>query len=272
MGTMNLKTIEFASGLDVITQAINTFGAVIVPDLVEITSIDRVYNELRPHFDQFGSIQQNDFNGHQTQRLSKILERSHGSEALIGSERLLKIIDQILLPFCVNYQIGSTTGIEIHPGEKEQVLHTDDAIYPVSLPGMELQLSVMWALDDFTKLNGATRVVLGSHRWMEPKMIDKVKDEDIVQAVMPRGAALIYLGSVWHGGGANRSDRARMGMVNTYSLGWLRQEVNQYLTVSKKVVMNCSETVQRLMGYQGHGHYLGRYETDPDGYWFSKHQ
>lgn len=260
-----------SKGVDKIVEAVRANGAVIVPDLVAMETIESVHSELRTHFDKDGANQQNDFNGFRTRRISSILERSPTSGELIGSSRLLKIIDQILLPFCISYQIGSTTGIEIYPGEEAQSLHRDDAIYPLSLPGMELQVSVMWALDDFTQVNGATRVVLGSHRWNEPNMVDRINDSDISQAVMPKGSALLYLGSVWHGGGANRSDSPRMGIVNTYSLGWLRQEVNQYLSVSKEAVMGSSETVQRLMGYQGHGHFLGRYPDDPDGYWLKKH-
>jgi len=38
----------------------------------------------------------------------------------------MEVADDILLPNCVNYQIGSTTAIEIHPGEEAQVLHKID--------------------------------------------------------------------------------------------------------------------------------------------------
>ena len=53
---------------------------------------------------------------------------------------------------------------------------------------------------------------------------------------MPKGSVLFYMGSILHGGGANRSDKSRAGIINTYSLGWLRQEEKQYLNVPKK---NC---------------------------------
>ena len=45
----------------------------------------------------------------------------------------------------------------------------------------------------------------------------------------------LYLGSTLHGGGANRSGAARAGLINTYALGWLRQEENQYLAVPRKI-------------------------------------
>ena len=78
---------------------------------------------------------------------------------------------------------------------------------------------------------------------------------------------LFYLGSTIHGGGANRSDRARSGLINTYSLGWLRQEENQYLTIPRQVADSYPEHVRRLMGYQSHD-VLGVYPDDPDGMFF----
>ncbi len=62
-------------------------------------------------------------------------------------------------------QLSAPTGIEIGPGEVAQILHHDDAIYPLPRPHAEVVLNTMWALDDFTEANGATRIVPGSHRW-----------------------------------------------------------------------------------------------------------
>ena len=83
---------------------------------------------------------------------------------------------------------------------------------------------------------------------------------------MPKCSVLVYLGSVLHGGGANCSERPRMGLVNTYSLGWLRQEENMYLTIPRDIAESYPENIRRLMGYQGHGEFLGWYPDNPDGY------
>jgi len=171
----------------------------------------------------------------------------------------------VLLPYCDSYRIGSCTAIEICPGEKDQTLHRDDDFYPMRIPNVEFQLSAMWALDDFTLENGATRVVPGSN---DLRKIPDVEAADVVQAVMSRGSVLYYLGSTIHGGGANRSQSTRSGLITTYSLGWLRQEENQYLSIPRDVADSYPEHIRRLMGYQAHGKYLGVYPDDPDGRWF----
>ena len=137
-------------------------------------------------------------------------------------------------------------------------------MYPIRIPDVEFQVSAMWALDNFTEENGATRVVPGSHDLRE---IDEIAEDDIVQAVMPRGSVLFYMGSTVHGGGANKSNLPRSGLISTYSLGWLRQEDNQYLCIPREKADSFPEHVRRLLGYQTHGRYLGTYPGDPDGYW-----
>jgi ectoine hydroxylase-related dioxygenase (phytanoyl-CoA dioxygenase family) len=142
----------------------------------------------------------------------------------------------------------------------------------------------MWSLSDFTEENGATRVVLGSHLRPEskgrcgssvsrdPQLATRRErarlarpDENVVQAVMPKGSVLFYLGSTLHGGGANKTDTPRAGLINTYSLGWLRQEENQVLNVPREIADSYPDHIRRLMGYQMHGT-LGSYQN-PDGTW-----
>ncbi len=264
---MALECFDQDAGADVVVAALRRDGAVILRERASPGIADSVARELRASFDSEGTDFENDFNGYKTLRVSGILARSRTSAELIGHPRVLEILDPILLPHCVNYRIGSTTGIEVLPGEDAQVLHTDDGIYPMRIPGVEWQASVMWALDDFTVDNGATRVIPGSHRWRGPR---RRGEGGAVQAVMPKGSALVYLGSVLHGGGANRTDRPRMGLINTYSLGWLRQEVNQYLHIPREIADGYPDRIRRLLGYQGHGAFLGRYPDDPDGYWLNK--
>lgn len=256
---MTISSFPNGSETEDIVHALRRDGAVIVENWIASGVADAVAAELRPYFDSEGRLQESDFNGYKTLRISGILARSRTAADLVEHPQLMEIADAILLPFCLAYRIGSLTGIEILPGESEQKLHRDDGIYPMRMPDVEWQISVNWALDDFTIENGGTRFVPESHRWVEPRL---PTTNEIGQAVMPKGSGLVYLGSMLHGGGANRTNKPRMGLVNTYALGWLRQEENQYLMVPREVAKSYSERVQRLMGYQWHGDLLGWFDED----------
>lgn len=265
---MSLEYFEpDANSADVI-EALHRDGAAIVRNQVEPAIADAILSELRTPFDDLGKFDESDFNGYDTLRVSSVLEISPTSPELVAHSRVLDVADAVLLPHCVNYRIGSLTAIEIHPGESDQVLHVDDGIYPMRIPGVQFQVSAMWALEDFTAENGATRVVPGSHlepsltRWDAPTLDE---GQTVVQAVMPKGSVLFYMGTTLHGGGANRSDAPRAGLINTYALGWLRQEENHYLNISREVAEQHSEIIRNLMGYCRHD-MLGAYQN-PDGTW-----
>jgi ectoine hydroxylase-related dioxygenase (phytanoyl-CoA dioxygenase family) len=248
-----------------ITQALLKDGGVIVNQQASDELINNVNAELRTAFDREGHLFENDFNGYKTLRLGGILALSRTAAELIAHPLVIEVANRVLKRHCECYRIGSSTAIEIQPGEVNQVLHRDDDFYPIRIPGVEFQIAAMWALDDFTLENGATRVVPGSQGLRESR---EVKSTDIIQAEMPKGSVLFYLGSTLHGGGANRAQAPRSGLITTYSLGWLRQEENQYLTIPREVADSYPEEIRRLMGYQSHGENLGVYPGDPDGHWF----
>lgn len=82
---------------------------------------------------------------------------------------------------------------------------------------------------------------------------------------MPKGSALFYMGSTWHGGGANESNAPRAGLINTYSLGWLRQESNQYLMTPPEIAAGFAPRLRALLGYTPHGtgdDRIGNYRGD----------
>ena len=267
---MPLESFDGSAASAKVAEALHRDGGVIVRNLAPVDLVDTVARELRPGFDAFGESQRDDFSGLKTRRCGGVLRYAPSCAELIAHQVVLDVADAILLPFCAEYQIGSTTGIDLLPGESEQQMHRDDSLYPIQLAGFELQIGVMWALDEFTEENGATRVVPGSHRylraWHRPDL------SGWVQAIMPKGSALFYLGSTWHSGGPNRSNSPRAGLIITYSLGWLRQEVNQYLEVPPEAARRYDARVRRLLGYTSHGagdDQMGYYYGD-DPVWVPK--
>ena len=136
--------------------------------------------------------------------------KTRALDPLATHPTILGLLDAVL----GEYQLSAPTAIDIGPGEGLQPLHPDDAIYPIPRPHPELVVNIMWPLHEFTEANGATRIVVGSHTWVDEL---PTPDTPTVAVEMPAGSALVYLGSVWHGGGANTTDRSRLGVVMHYA-------------------------------------------------------
>jgi len=235
-------------------------GAAIVEALVAGSLVDTIAAELRDNLDAFGYRSKRDFSGHNTNRCHHVIQESPSSVDLISHDMVMGVADEILLPHCESYQINSITAIEVCESQNVQNLHRDDCVFPLQLPGLETLVACMWSLTDFSDENGATHVVPGSHRHIAmDATIDLSRRE---QATMPKGSALFYLGSTLHGAGANLSKESRLGLINGYSLGWLRQEANQYLNVPMDIARNLDDRMRCLLGYTTHdkrGDRLGKY-------------
>jgi len=136
--------------------------------------------------------------------------------------------------------------INIQPGEAAQLAHHDDGFYPVPRPREPLAAATIWAIDDFTADNGATVVIPRSHVWDDRAPAPTDPREP---AVMRAGSCLLLLGTLWHGGGANRTDRGRLCVAAQYCEPWCRQQENFSLSVSRARARQSSEHIQRMLGY-----------------------
>lgn len=192
----------------------------------------------------------NDFEGFDTQRIYALYAKTRAFDGPAIHPLVLGVLDNVL----GSYQLSAPQAIQIGPGETAQNLHRDDGVYPVARPRPELVVNTMWALDDFTAPNGATHVIPGSHKWVERT---PAPEDTVLQAVMPAGSLMFFVGSVFHGGGANTTDRPRLGVILEYVASWLRQQENQYLAVPRETVLALPARLQELLGYNIHGNLLG---------------
>lgn len=236
-----------------VAAALEEQGYCIVEGWMGAERLAALRQDFAPHLEGASSINE-DFGGKNTKRFGALLAKSPQTAALAVDPLLLAVADAVLLPHCAAYQINYTGVASLEPGEKAQVLHRDSGLYPFLNPAPPVILSTVWAVTDFSAANGGTQLVPGSHRWPEARQAEPA---EVINAEMPAGSCLFYLGNVIHGGGANRSNGPRTGVLLQYSLGWLRQEENQYLAVPAEIARTLPPRLQRLMGYAFGGINLG---------------
>jgi ectoine hydroxylase-related dioxygenase (phytanoyl-CoA dioxygenase family) len=230
-------------------------GCVIVERVAPVALLDRIAAELERarHATSPGG---DDFAGRNTRRTGALIARSPAFRELAAHPLVVAALDRVLGDHATSYQLHLTQVIDIGPGEPAQHLHRDQWAFDFfPFPqGFEVECHTMWALDEFTEANGATRVIPGSHTWADRL---RPTHDETVPAEMPRGSVLLYVGSVYHGGGANRSARSRAGINVGYTLSWLRQEENQYLACPPEVARELTPELARLVGYQRGAYALG---------------
>jgi ectoine hydroxylase-related dioxygenase (phytanoyl-CoA dioxygenase family) len=193
----------------------------------------------------------NAFEGYSTQRIYALFAKTRTFDRAAVHPLLLDVLDRVL----GHYQLSAPVGIRIGPGEQAQVLHTDDMIYPLPRPHPPVVVNTMWPLDEFTEQNGATRFIPGSHSWDPGRT--PASDDPVSAATMAPGSAMFYLGSLWHGGGANQTTRPRLGVILEYAAAWLRPQENHCLAVPRGTVSQLPERLQELLGYNIYPPFLG---------------
>jgi len=224
-------------------------GFTVVPGVLGGDQVDALVDDLARVEAVEGIVPAtNAFEGTATLRAYNLLRHGALWEAIPVHPEVLPIVEGVLDQGCL---VSSLSSIRIGPGETAQPIHADDQLIPLTQPHPPVVCNTMWALTDFTDANGATRLVPGSHRRDKP---DFGGDYDTVPAEMRRGDVLVWHGSLWHGGGANRTDADRIGIAMNYCAGWVRQQENQQLGLSPDLVATFAPRLQELVGY---GVYFG---------------
>ncbi|NNF78303.1 MAG: hypothetical protein HKN05_09780 [Rhizobiales bacterium] len=228
-----------------IVRAVRRDGYAIVERVIDDAGIAQLKAELEPYLKDT-SVGTEDFWGHHTKRFGALIAKSEMARQMLLAPAVLGVADAVLLELCARYWVNYTGVMHLGPGESAQTLHRDTNLWPFNNPAPPLTVATMWAVSDFTADNGGTRLVPGSHLWDDAR---QPEPDEIISAEMPAGSVLIYTGNVIHGGGANRANAPRYGVALHYVLGWLRQEENQMLTMTREEARQMPEEVQRLMGY-----------------------
>ncbi|HET8929898.1 MAG TPA: phytanoyl-CoA dioxygenase family protein [Acidimicrobiales bacterium] len=236
--------------VDDIVSGMDAVGCTVVEGFLSASKVAALRSELAPHRARTPSGR-NDFEGHSTRRIYALFAKVRGFDEIATDPRVLGVLDAVLGS---SYQLSAPVGIDIGPGEAPQMLHRDDLIYPLTWPHPEVVVNTMWALDDFTVDNGATMVIPGSHARPPAEPPDPAL---AIPATMPAGSVLFYHGSLWHHGGANRTEGRRLGVILEYVVSWLRAQENHVLAVPPEVVRTLPERLRELLGYNIHPPFIG---------------
>lgn len=228
--------------------ALDRDGYLIWENLLSADECAQIKETVAPWLAHTG---RNSFEGHRTQRVYSLLSRTRVCDRLVDHPRVLAVLDRMLMD---NYLLSALQAINIQPGETAQLAHHDDGFYPIPRPREPLAAATIWAIDDFTADNGATVLYPGSHRWGRRR---PEPGDPAIPVVMPAGSCVFFVGTLWHGGGANTTDAARLAVTAQYCQPWLRPMEAFTLSISRDTAREVSDDIRRMIGYSIHPPFVG---------------
>jgi ectoine hydroxylase-related dioxygenase (phytanoyl-CoA dioxygenase family) len=228
-------------------------GYTILHDAIEPAFIDEIDDALLKLEHDLGIVPaDNLFEGLHTTRVYNLLVHGATFEKIPIHPNVLPVVEGVLDPGAL---ISSLSSIAIGPDEQPQPIHADDQLIPLVRPHIPIICNTMWAVTDFTEDNGATRLIPGSH--LRDEAPNPLEHYDSMAAEMPKGSVLVWVGSLWHGGGANLTDTRRVGIAMNYCAGYIRQQENQQLGIPPSLVKTFPRRLQELVGYSVYNGLIG---------------
>lgn len=228
--------------------ALDRDGYLIWENLLSADECQQIKETVAPWLAHTG---RNAFEGRHTQRVYSLLSRTRVCDRLVDHPRVLAVLDRLLMD---NYLLSALQAINIQPGETAQLAHHDDGFYPIPRPRDPLAAATIWAIDDFTADNGATVLYPGSHRWGRRR---PEPDDPAMPVVMPAGSCVFFVGTLWHGGGANTTDTDRLAVTAQYCQPWLRPMEAFTLSIPRDTAREVSDDIRRMIGYSIHPPFVG---------------
>ena len=235
----------------------NKAGVIIIEDAIKKKDCQKLKFFLEKDFKKFSSFyfKSNKVKKHSGSSGAKVVTNLHNKNLrylkLIDNEKILKISEILLRQG--SYQekdpiiCQSLTARSPLPNSNEQQLHNDSRIVGSKYP---IVVQAMWALDEFTKNNGATNFLLGSQTFLSFPENNKKYKKLIIAEAQP-GSVIIFNGSVWHGGSKPKiSFKSRWGIICRYSRWFLKPSYNFCENTPKNIFKKMTKKQKDLLGFR----------------------
>lgn len=156
------------------------------------------------------------------------------------------------------YYLTSFHANLLEPDSENQIWHVD-ANVPEPLPSWIIRSNSNYITQDYTKDNGATEIIPGSHLWCK-KPNHQEAEEGVLGAELayieaPKGSLAFWHGHLWHRSGRNSSSQTRVALLGAYAASHMREvsmEENPYLNLDLNQIQSLTEKTKSIIGWN-HG-------------------
>jgi len=164
---------------------------------------------------------------------------------LLELSPLQKYIDDVISPTCILHSYNTISLKKDVSNKIQNAIHRDS---PRFCTPYLLSVQILYMIDDFTKQNGATYILKGSHL-SEERPSEDYFYKNAIQLEGKAGDAVIFDSMLWHAGGTNNTDNARRGITKVFTRSFMKQQIDYTKITKKEIIEKLSERGLRLLGF-----------------------
>ena len=181
-----------------------------------------------------------------TERLANLVDKDPLFEICFTHPQVLAAMNHVLQG---DFKLSSLNGRAALPGEGHQSLHAD---WSEGVDPSNYQVcNSLWLLVDFTRENGATRIVPGSHRsgQVPQTALDDPRAEHPEEALVTgtAGTVVIFNSHLWHGGTVNRTESRRYALHSYFTRRHHIPQTNFQALISESTLARLSPEARFIL-------------------------
>jgi ectoine hydroxylase-related dioxygenase (phytanoyl-CoA dioxygenase family) len=163
---------------------------------------------------------------------------------LLEDERLNTLLAELLGDSWIMYAFTGSS-CPPHSTNYGGRVHVDS---PRLIQDYPTNIGVLWALDDFSVENGATKVLPASHH---SKIIPTKEyfDNHSIQVECKKGSLIIFNARVVHSTGFNHTNVWRHALTMNACRAYMKQRMDWVRFIPKDIIKELNHTAQRIIGY-----------------------
>ncbi|KAL2669780.1 hypothetical protein Neosp_015225 [[Neocosmospora] mangrovei] len=253
----NPEVVELDASAPVqdIVEVIKRDGGIIIKNFLSPETIDKIHEEAQPYWGKLGTYQGKLFDAGDPPLRNVYRD---GSRYTCVSNPVLAVSEA--------FNRGSpSTAQQLHRDDMAQHFDHLEGSGESSLLGLlvagvvrittvstlALQNRLTREPQDTNFVNGATQVIVGSHKWPEAAIKGPADRSLCSTCEMSKGDAVFIIGSIWHGAGENKTNPPERRIIYSCHMtrGSLRADENQYLAIEHDTIKTYDPEVQALLGY-----------------------
>ena len=229
-------------------QQLDQFGWVALPGAMDDNLLAEIRGRVEQLWDQEGENAGAEFRKEPgARRLANLVDKGEVFERVVTHPDVLDAVRHVLGE---DFKLSSLNARSTDPWSPEcQPLHCDAGA--VADESGFFVCNTIWLLDDFTPVNGATRIVPGSQHWRtlpQQALADPQAPHPEETLVLGKAGTVVVMNThAWHGGTANRTGQPRRALHAFYTRGDRPQQQYQKALLRPETQAQLSLELRRIL-------------------------